>query len=138
LVEGLVVMKVKKITPSFEDERGKITDILVNEPIDHVNVISFKKNAVRGEHYHEKSLHFNYVLSGAIKFLIKPPNGVVESRIIAPGELVLIPPGDRHTLIALEDSELLVFTRGERGGENYEKDTYRLSRDESLSKEHYS
>ena len=32
-----------------------------------------------------------------------------------------------HTMVALEDSAFLVFTRGIRGAEDYEKDTYRLA-----------
>ena len=54
---------------------------------------------------------------------------------MASGELVFISPREKHTLIALEDSEVIVFTRGPRGGKNYEKDTYRLRSDESLVQE---
>ena len=128
-------MKVMKIKSVVEDERGKIVDILVNEAIDHVNLISFKKGAVRGNHYHKKSAHYNFVLSGTLKLLTKVPREKIKNRIVASGELVFISPMERHTLIALEDSEILVFTRGPRGGKNYEKDTYRLSPDESLIQE---
>lgn len=125
-------MKVSKINSAVEDERGKIVDILTDEQIEHVNLITFKKGAIRANHYHEKSLHFNFVLSGSLKLITKAPQEATKSVIIKPGELVEISPMERHALIALEDTELLVFTRGPRGGENYEKDTYRLSSNESL------
>ena len=128
-------MRIIKIKSAFEDSRGKITDILVDEPVEHVNLITFKKNAVRGNHYHKQSLHYNYVLRGTIKLYTKKATGDVETTIMTDGDLALIFPSERHALVALEDSELLVFTRGTRGGENYEQDTYRLDTDESLTKE---
>jgi len=119
-----------------EDERGKIIDILENEIIEHVNLISFKKGATRGNHYHKKSAHYDFVLNGTLKLLTKVPGERTKIRDVAAGDLVFIPPMERHTLIALEDSEILVLTRGPRGGKNYEKDTYRLSHDESLIQEY--
>lgn len=126
-------MRVIKIKSVVEDERGKIMDILTNEPIEHVNIISFKKGAVRGNHYHKESAHYNYVLKGNLKVLTKLTRGKIQTRTLTPGELFFISPMERHTLIALEEAEILVFTRGPRGGENYEKDTYRLSPEESLT-----
>ena len=35
---------------------------------------------------------------------------------------------EAHALHALEDSVLLILTRGPRGGEDYESDTYRLDK----------
>ena len=128
-------MRIVKVKPAFEDKRGIITDILVDELVEHVNLITFKKNAVRGNHYQKRSLHYNYVLKGTIKLYTKKSTGDVETSIMAAGDLALILPSERHALVALEDSELLVFTRGTRGGENYEQDTYRLGADESLTKE---
>ena len=128
-------MKIIKIRSAFEDERGRIVDILENEIIEHVNLISFKKGAIRGNHYHKKSAHYNFVLSGALKLLTKAPGQSLKTRVVAVGDLVFISPKERHTLIAVEDSEVLVLTRGPRGGKNYEKDTYRLSFDELLTKE---
>ena len=40
-------METKQVKPSFEDRRGIIKDILVNEPIEHVTVITSKRGAVR-------------------------------------------------------------------------------------------
>jgi oxalate decarboxylase/phosphoglucose isomerase-like protein (cupin superfamily) len=111
----------------FKDERGKIVDILEKEVIEYVTLISSKKGAVRGNHYHKESVQYTFVLKGSLKLLTQMPREEVKIMIIKSGDLVLTPPMEKHTLIALVDSEFLVFTRGPRGGKNYEKDTYRLT-----------
>ena len=49
-------MIIKKIKNDFEDNRGAIRDILVKEKIDFVTIIFNKKNSVRGNHYHKKTV----------------------------------------------------------------------------------
>ena len=117
-----------KTRPScaFKDARGEITDILAKEPVEYVTLISSKKAAVRGNHYHKETVQFNYVLSGRMQLLSQTPGDKVISTILESGDLAVTPAGERHALIALEDSTFMVFTRGPRGGEDYEKDTFRL------------
>jgi len=110
----------------FMDERGSIKDILENEPIEYVTLISSKKGAIRGNHYHAESVQYTFVLNGRLKLITQMPLSQAKIVIIKAGDLVLTPAMERHALIALEDSEILVFTRGPRGGKNYETDTYRL------------
>jgi hypothetical protein len=43
-----------------------------------------------------------------------------------PGDLIRTDAGEHHAICALEDALFFVFTRGPRGGENYESDTFRL------------
>lgn len=124
-------MKLIRKEIVVEDDRGQITDILENEIIEHATVISSKKGAVRGNHYHKESVQFTFILKGSIKLLTQIPGGRVETTIIESGDLVFTPPMEKHAMIALEDSEFLVLTRGPRGGQNYEGDTYRLT--ESLA-----
>jgi len=119
-------MKFKKPKISFKDRRGEIIDILKKEPIEYVTLITSKKGAVRGNHFHKKSIQYNYVLKGKLKLFSKVKQGRVRSIILRPGDLALNPKGEEHAILAMEDSEFLVFTRGPRGGENYELDTYRL------------
>jgi quercetin dioxygenase-like cupin family protein len=120
-------MKVINKKYAFEDERGKITDILEKEIIEYITLISSKKGAVRGNHYHKESVQYTFVLKGCLKLLTQIGEEEIETAIIKTGDLVFTPPMEKHALIALEDSEFLVFTRGPRGGKNYEKDTYRLT-----------
>jgi len=121
-------MKVIHKKSVFEDARGQIVDILENEPIEYVTIISSKKGMVRGNHYHKESVQYTYVLKGSLKIVSQMPGQEVETTIIKPGDLVFTPPLERHTLVAQEDSEFLVLTRGPRGGKNYERDTYRLDK----------
>lgn len=120
-------MKVTNKKCVFEDERGKIIDILEKEVIEYVTLISSKKGAVRGNHYHKESVQYTFVLNGRLKLLTQMHGGEIETMIIKAGDLVFTPPMEKHALIALTDSEFFVFTRGPRGGTNYEKDTYRLT-----------
>ena len=104
-------MKVIHKKSVFEDARGQIIDILENEPIEYVTIISSKKGMVRGNHYHKESVQYTYVLKGSLKIVSQMPGQEVETTIIKPGDLVFTPPLERHTLVAQEDSEFLVLTR---------------------------
>jgi quercetin dioxygenase-like cupin family protein len=117
---------ITHVAPAFADGRGVITDILQHVPVDSVTIITFVKGAVRGNHYHQESLQYAYVLSGRIRALAQMPDRPVESAELGPGDLLETPPPERHALEALEDSLLLVVTRGPRGGANYESDTIRI------------
>ena len=119
----------KKIV--FEDERGNIIDILENEVIEYVTMITSKKGAVRGNHYHKESVQYTFVLKGSLQLLTRMPGEEVRTTLLRTGDLAFSPPLEIHTLVAAEDSELLILTRGPRGGNNYEKDTFRLT--ESLT-----
>lgn len=127
-------MKIRKPKISFKDKRGKIIDILQKELIEYVTLITSKKGAIRGNHFHKKSVQYNYVLKGKIKLFSKTKGGKLRSTVLEPGDLAFNPEGEEHAILALEDSEFFVFTRGPRGGENYESDTYRLKEEFKLVK----
>lgn len=125
-------MKVSTPKVSFADRRGEIVDILQNEHVKYVTIISFSKGAVRGNHYHNRTEQYNYLVRGRLKITTRQPGGRARSRIIMQGQLFLIPRRERHVMVALKPSSLLVLTRGIRGGKNYEADTFRLKGAESL------
>ena len=107
-----------------EDSRGVIQDLLLG-PIDCVTRISTRKNAVRGNHRHERTTQWTLVLSG--RLLIVTDNGEFRSRReYGPGEIAEELPGISHAWKALEETEVLVFTRGPRAAGAYESDTVRL------------
>jgi len=120
-------MIVHHLKPAFHDNRGQITDIIQHTSFDSVTVITCVKGAIRGNHFHKESMQYAYVLSGAIRALTQPPNGKVETADLTAGDLLESPPFERHALQALEDSVLIIITRGPRGGKNYEGDTFRVS-----------
>jgi len=120
-------MIVKKLAPAFQDARGIITDILQHTPVDSVTIITSVKGSVRANHYHSKSIQYSYVLSGQMMAYTQLPDGPVEAQHLVKGDMLESPPLERHALHALEDSVLLIITRGPRGGQSYEEDTFRVS-----------
>lgn len=109
------------------DDRGEITDLVVNEAITAITMITFTTGAVRANHYHEHTVQWNYVISGRIKIVTQMPGSAAREEVLGPGELAVTREHERHALEALEPSQLLVFTRGPRSGGDYELDTFRLS-----------
>lgn len=119
--------RIWRPSPAFVDERGEITDLLVREPVEYVTQITSRSGAVRGNHYHKETTQWIYVVEGRLQVLTQLPGEAVRADVLEPGQLIINLPNERHAMIALTDARFLVFTRGPRGGEDYEKDTYRLS-----------
>lgn len=105
---------------SFSDERGVIQDLLM-EQVDAVTRIFTIAGAVRGNHYHRETVQWTYVLTG--RLLVASGE---DRATLAPGDLAVDLPGVPHAWKALEDTDVLVFTRGPRSGTDYERDTFRL------------
>ncbi|MCC7202824.1 MAG: cupin domain-containing protein [Nitrospirae bacterium] len=119
-------MKKISLPVSFDDERGKITDLLENEAINAVTVITFQKGAVRANHYHKNTFQWNYVMSGRVKLVTRMPGEDKTETVLGKGDFALTVPEEHHALVGLEYSELLVLTKGPRGGKEYESDTFRI------------
>jgi quercetin dioxygenase-like cupin family protein len=121
------------VADRFEDHRGIIQDLLV-KPIDAVTEIFTKQGAIRGNHVHEHTTQWGYVVSGRLRVATQVPaqaQGVTDVMAVqfnhyGPGEMFCDNPGVAHAWQALEDCTVLVFTKGPRSGENYESDTRRL------------
>jgi quercetin dioxygenase-like cupin family protein len=105
----------------FEDGRGVIQDLLIT-PLDAVTQIFTRKGAIRGNHYHQHTTQWTYVVSGRLRMVTSRG----EDHVYEPGEMVCDLPGVAHAWQALEDTTVLVFTRGPRSGVDYESDTERL------------
>jgi quercetin dioxygenase-like cupin family protein len=121
-------LKVTHPQYNSKDKRGEIIDILTKEHIEFVTLITSVRGATRGNHYHKETIQMVYILYGKIKLLTQMPSSPVVAIILEKGDLATTDAMERHAMIALEDSAFMVFTRGIRGGEDYEKDTYRLSK----------
>tara|TARA_B100000941_G_C28215515_1_gene404046 strand:- start:230 stop:625 length:396 start_codon:yes stop_codon:yes gene_type:complete len=121
-------MIIKKIKKNFQDDRGIITDIIVKERIDYVTLITNLKNAVRGNHYHKETIQFLYVLKGTILVASKFEGKRMQKKILGEGHLLFNEANEWHAIKSIEDSTLLILTRGLRGGKNYEADTYKLDK----------
>ena len=114
------------LTPAFKDDRGEITDLLENENINAITRITFRKGAVRANHYHKHTTQWNYLVAGSIKLVSQAPGEPVVETVMKPGDLIATGPNVSHALVGLEEADLLVFTKGPRGGNEYESDTFRL------------
>ncbi len=118
-------MKIS-VDVQFEDSRGKIADLLVNESIDAITYITFTQGALRGNHYHKQTTQWTFVTKGRVVYAsCKLGQKIVVEDLIA-GDFVVAEPNEAHAFRAECDAEILVFTKGPRAGFDYEKDTFRL------------
>ena len=122
-------MRIEHKKINFEDSRGTIADIFVHNPKDNITIIFSKKGAVRGNHYHKQSTQYLFMISGKMTILTQKfgENAITKS-ILQPYDLMTHEPYEIHTFIAEEDTVFLAFADGLRGGEDYEKDTYRVEK----------
>ncbi len=121
-------VKIEKLSPTFSDERGVITDILSGE-MQNLGIITSKKGSVRGNHYHKAQTQYTYVLKGRIEMTTKDlrePNSVPKTATISEGELITHPAMVAHTYKALEDTVFLAITTKMRDKGGYEDDTFRI------------
>jgi quercetin dioxygenase-like cupin family protein len=107
----------------FEDDRGVIQDLFTG--VDAVTEIFTKAGAVRGNHVHEKTIQWTYVISGEMTFYRLEDDGLHQVTK-GPGDMVTELPGIPHAWKAVQDTKVFVFTKGPRSGEDYETDTTRL------------
>ena len=122
-----------KIKPTYEDKRGKIIDIIDGEEFVHAGIVTFHPGAIRGNHYHKQTEQVNYILKGRIKYLFKDLSKrdcKIEEVIMEKGDMIIDPPFGWHSQEALEESEMLFFTRKTRQKGGYEEDVFRVPRDE--------
>jgi quercetin dioxygenase-like cupin family protein len=107
-----------------EDDRGVIQDLLEN--IDAITEIRTRRGSVRGNHVHLQTTQWTYIVSGLMQVAWTEDDGV-HMQVRGPGELVTEQAGIPHAWKALEDTVVLVFTRGPRSAAAYESDTQRLA-----------
>lgn len=122
----------RNINPSLEfiirgdkeyiDNRGKISNYELTEPINLIGYIESKSGTIRANHYHpvqeQKCLLIKGKYISAILDL-SDPESKIETRIINPGDIAVIKPNVAHAMVFLEDSIFLNLVRGEREHENY-------------------
>ena len=120
---------IKKIKPAFEDDRGSIFDLVDKENIIHVGMVTSKKGAIRGNHYHKTAKQITYVVSGKMELVLKDfskKDSKPETIIMEQGDIMTIDPMVAHSIKALEETIFLVFTDKQRTDGGYEEDTCRV------------
>jgi len=119
-------MKIIPTEINHQDDRGAITDLLEGTNINAVTFISFKKGAVRGNHFHKLTTQWNYVIKGRIRLVTQVGDAPIQEADLREGDFAVTEPMEKHALVGLDEAEMLVFTEGPRGGKEYESDTFRL------------
>ncbi len=112
---------------AHSDSRGTIQDLLTGIDINAVTIVTFVPGAIRGNHYHKKTIQWNYCLEGEIRYVAQSINGTREECVLKKGDFVVTKENESHALQGITESKLLVLAKGPRAGEAYEDDTYRLS-----------
>ena len=113
---------------SFSDNRGTITDIFFKKSINHACLITNTPGAVRGNHYHNYTTQYTYILSGSLEYYSsKVGSDVAQLYIAVPGNMIISEPGEIHAMKAGDNGCVFIaFAEGPRGGEDYETDTIRV------------
>lgn len=113
---------IQKGQKEYIDERGKISNYELTEPINLIGYIESVKGSVRANHYHPIQEQKCLLIKGKYVSVIKDlayPNSPIETRIINAGDVAVIRPNVAHTMVFLEDSIFLNLVRGEREHDNY-------------------
>jgi len=122
----------KKLNPDLEyldrggkefiDNRGRILNYELTEPINLIGYIESKKGTVRANHYHPIQEQKCLLIKGQYISVIKDlsvPNAPIETRVVNEGDIAIIKPNVAHAMVFTEDSIFLNLVRGEREHENY-------------------
>tara|TARA_B100000586_G_scaffold263545_1_gene233016 strand:- start:2855 stop:5398 length:2544 start_codon:yes stop_codon:yes gene_type:complete len=113
---------VKKGEKEFVDERGKISNHELPEPINLIGYIDSKKGTVRANHFHpiqeQKCLLVKGQFISVYKDLLND-NSQKVTHVVNEGDLIVTKPNVAHAMVFTKDSVFLNLVRGEREHENY-------------------
>ncbi len=120
---------VKRPLERHDDVRGTIVDLFFDTNIQHVARVITNAGSIRGDHVHDETWQAMYITRGALEYWYKQEGSEkpAEMVVLREGDLVETPPGEIHALRMCEYNEFLALTIGVRGGQNYEKDTRRIT-----------
>ena len=106
----------------YIDERGKISNHELTEPINLIGLIDSKKGTIRANHYHpqqEQKCLFTKGQTIEIFQDILNPNAPKITQVVNEGQLSIIKPNVAHTMVFSKDTTFLNLVRGEREHDNY-------------------
>ena len=106
----------------FIDQRGKISNYELTEPINLIGYIESKKNTIRANHYHpiqeQKCLLVKGQFISVYKDLLNK-NSIKISHVVNEGDAIVTKPNVAHAMVFTKDSIFLNLVRGEREHKNY-------------------
>ncbi len=113
---------VKDGENEFIDNRGKISNHELTEPINMIGLIHSKKGTIRANHYHPQQEQKCLFTKGQIIEVFQDilnPNSPKITQLVNEGQLSIIKPNVAHAMIFTKDTTFLNLVRGEREHENY-------------------
>ena len=106
----------------FVDERGKISNYDLSEPINMIGYIESKQNTMRANHFHQQQEQKCLLIKGQFisiyKDLVDEKSAKV-THLVNEGEMIVTQPNVAHTMVFTKDSIFLNLVRGEREHKNY-------------------
>ncbi len=106
----------------FVDNRGKISNHELTEPINLIGLIDSKKGTIRANHYHpqqeQKCLFTKGQIIEIYQDIINPDSPKI-TQVVNAGQLSVIKPNVAHTMVFTKDTTFLNLVRGERDHDNY-------------------
>ena len=106
----------------FIDERGKISNHELTEPINLIGLIDSKKGTIRANHFHPQQEQKCLFTKGQIIEIFQDilnPNSPKITQVVNEGQLSIIKPNVAHTMVFTKDTTFLNLVRGDRDHENY-------------------
>ena len=84
---------------------------------------------MRANHYHKKKTQISFILNGSCFYFSKKLKQKKTKKIkLKKHDYLITKPNEIHAYRFLEKTEMLVFSKGLRGGKDYEKDTFRVQK----------
>ena len=111
-----------KGTREFIDERGKISNYDLPEPINMIGYIESKKGSMRANHYHPVQEQKCLIIKGQFISIYKDlvdDKSVKVTHVVNEGDMIVTQPNVAHTMVFTKDTIFLNLVRGEREHENY-------------------
>jgi len=112
----------------FVDARGAIQTLVQDKRIATVQVITSKAGSVRANHYHRTDWHYNYLVSGKMKYYYRPVGSTAEPAVLVveAGQMVYTPSLVEHAVEYVEDSVFINMAGSPRDQAAYESDLVRV------------
>ncbi len=106
----------------FIDDRGKISNYDLPEPINMIGYIESKKGTMRANHFHPVQEQKCLLIKGQFISIYKDlvdEKSIKVTHVVNAGDMIVTQPNVAHTMVFTEDSIFLNLVRGEREHENY-------------------
>ena len=106
----------------FIDERGKISNYELPEPINMIGYIESKKGTIRANHFHPVQEQKCLLIKGQFISIYKDlvdEKSIKITHVVNEGDMIVTQPNVAHTMVFTKDTIFLNLVRGEREHDNY-------------------